>query len=140
MQGGEGLVGISYATSMENIHEGVRRLNDWLSIFKHHLINRPVLRILWAKKLGLVVLLGAETIHIIGSGLNSQKPANRAILDLNGLGWRLVPIHVGIQGNISNIPIRKEIDEGIIPEVVVLFLAPQRALDVVKKSIQVFWR
>ena len=31
MQGGEGLVRISYATSMENIHEGVRRLNEWLS-------------------------------------------------------------------------------------------------------------
>ncbi|RPG74021.1 MAG: pyridoxal phosphate-dependent aminotransferase [Euryarchaeota archaeon TMED248] len=31
MQGGEGLVRISYATSMENIHEGVGRLNKWLS-------------------------------------------------------------------------------------------------------------
>jgi aspartate/methionine/tyrosine aminotransferase len=31
MQGGEGLVRISYATSMENIKEGVRRLKSWLS-------------------------------------------------------------------------------------------------------------
>lgn len=31
MQGGEGLVRISYATSMENIHEGINRLNHWLS-------------------------------------------------------------------------------------------------------------
>ena len=31
MQGGEGLVRISYATSMENIEEGVRRLRSWLS-------------------------------------------------------------------------------------------------------------
>jgi aspartate/methionine/tyrosine aminotransferase len=31
MQGGEGLVRISYATSMENIKEGVRRLKAWLS-------------------------------------------------------------------------------------------------------------
>ena len=31
MQGGEGLVRISYATSMENIHEGINRLNQWLS-------------------------------------------------------------------------------------------------------------
>ena len=30
MQGGEGLVRISYATSMENIEEGVRRLRSWL--------------------------------------------------------------------------------------------------------------
>lgn len=85
------------------------------------------------------LLLGAETIHIIGSGLNSQKPANRAIHDLNGLGWRLVPVHVRDAGaTISNIPIRKEIDEGIIPEVVVLFLAPQRALDVVKQFLYRF--
>ena len=31
MQGGEGLVRISYATSMENIEEGVRRLSKWLN-------------------------------------------------------------------------------------------------------------
>ena len=30
MKGGEGLVRISYATSLENIHEGVRRLRTWL--------------------------------------------------------------------------------------------------------------
>ena len=31
MEGGEGFIRISYATSMENIEEGVRRLNTWLS-------------------------------------------------------------------------------------------------------------
>jgi len=31
MEGGEGLVRISYATSMENIHEGCNRLEKWLS-------------------------------------------------------------------------------------------------------------
>ena len=30
MQGGEGLIRVSYATSIENIHEGVRRLREWL--------------------------------------------------------------------------------------------------------------
>ena len=30
MKGGEGLIRISYATSLENIHEGVRRLKTWL--------------------------------------------------------------------------------------------------------------
>ena len=30
MKGGEGLVRISYATSLENIHEGVRRLRTWI--------------------------------------------------------------------------------------------------------------
>ena len=31
MQGGDGLIRLSYATSLENIHEGIKRLNDWLS-------------------------------------------------------------------------------------------------------------
>ena len=31
MQGGEGLVRLSYATSLENIHEGINRLEQWLS-------------------------------------------------------------------------------------------------------------
>ena len=31
MQSGEGFVRISYATSMENIEEGVRRLSKWLN-------------------------------------------------------------------------------------------------------------
>ena len=30
MKGGEGLIRISYATSLENIHEGVQRLRQWL--------------------------------------------------------------------------------------------------------------
>lgn len=30
MKGGEGLIRVSYATSLENIHEGVRRLKAWL--------------------------------------------------------------------------------------------------------------
>lgn len=30
MKGGEGLIRVSYATSLENIHEGVRRLQAWL--------------------------------------------------------------------------------------------------------------
>ena len=31
MEGGEGFIRISYATSTENIHEGVRRLSEWLN-------------------------------------------------------------------------------------------------------------
>ena len=29
MEGGEGLILVSYATSLDNIHEGVRRLRTW---------------------------------------------------------------------------------------------------------------
>jgi aspartate/methionine/tyrosine aminotransferase len=31
IEGGEGFVRVSYATSTEDIHEGVRRLNEWLN-------------------------------------------------------------------------------------------------------------
>jgi aspartate/methionine/tyrosine aminotransferase len=31
LEGGEGFVRISYATSPENIREGVRRLSEWLN-------------------------------------------------------------------------------------------------------------
>jgi len=82
------------------------------------------------------VLLSSTSIHILGSGLNSDKPANKAIHDLRDRGWRLVPVHPKDAGaTITDIPIRKEIDDGIIPEIVVLFLAPQRALDVVKQFL-----
>ena len=81
-------------------------------------------------------LLSSDSIHIFGSGLNTERPANKAIHDLSGKGWRLVPLHLKDAGaTISNIPIRKEIDEGIIPEIVVLFLAPQIALNVVKQFL-----
>ena len=54
MQGGEGLVRISYATSMENIHEGVRRQMNGYQIFKHHLINLFDFKSLWPKGMRLV--------------------------------------------------------------------------------------
>ena len=31
MKGGEGLIRLSYATSLENIHEGIGRLKQWIS-------------------------------------------------------------------------------------------------------------
>ena len=31
LQGGEGLVRVSYATSLENIEEGISRLQNWLT-------------------------------------------------------------------------------------------------------------
>ena len=35
----------------------------------------------------------AKSIHILGAGLNPERPAHQAIHDLDGKGWRLVPIH-----------------------------------------------
>ena len=81
-------------------------------------------------------VVNAQSIHILGAGLNSARPAHQAIHDLDGRGWRLVPIHPRDAGSsILGRPIRPSIDEGIIPDIVVLFLAPQRAKQAVTKML-----
>ena len=37
-------------------------------------------------------VVNAQSIHILGAGLNSARPAHQAIHDLDGRGWSLVPI------------------------------------------------
>ena len=70
----------------------------------------------------------AQSIHILGAGMNPQRPAHQAIHDLDGRGWRLVPIHPNdAGGSILGRPIRPLIEKGITPQVVVFFLAPERA-------------
>lgn len=70
----------------------------------------------------------AKSIHILGAGLNPDRPAHQAIHDLDGKGWRLVPIHPRDAGGaILGRPIRSSIDESSAPEIVVFFLAPERA-------------
>ena len=74
------------------------------------------------------ILRSATSIHILGAGLNAEKPAHRAIHDLDGRGWRLVPVHPKDAGGaILGRPIRPSLEEGVVPEVVVFFLAPERA-------------
>ena len=82
------------------------------------------------------VVVNAQSIHILGSGLTSTRPAHQAIHDLDQRGWRLVPVHPrDAGGSILGRPIRPAIDEGIVPEVVVLFLAPQRAKQAITKML-----
>lgn len=79
------------------------------------------------------VLKCAKSIHILGAGINSERPAHRAIGDLENSGWRLVPIHpTDAGGSILGRPIRSSIESGIIPEIVVLFLSPQRAKSMIR--------
>ena len=74
------------------------------------------------------ILRSAASIHILGAGLNGERPAHRAIHDLDGRGWRLVPVHPKDAGGaILGRPIRPSLEEGVVPEVVVFFLAPERA-------------
>ena len=78
----------------------------------------------------------AQSIHILGAGLNTDRPANRAIHDLDGRGWRLVPVHPRDAGNsILGRVIRPEIELGIQPDIVVMFLAPARAQTAVMSMI-----
>ena len=53
----------------------------------------------------------ALSIHILGAGLNSTRPAHQAIHDLDSRGWRLVPIHPRDAGKtILGRAIRREIE------------------------------
>jgi len=81
-------------------------------------------------------VINCSTIHIYGAGLNHERPAHAAVRELSELGWACAPIHPrDAGGTISGFPIRPSLDDGIVPEIVVLFLAPQRAQSVVRDLI-----
>ena len=69
------------------------------------------------------LVLKSKFIHILGAGLNSERPAHSAVNDLSERGWNPIPIHPRDAGaSISGYPIRPMIEDGIEPEIVVLFL------------------
>ena len=77
-----------------------------------------------------------SSIHIIGAGLNKERTAHTAVEEISQRGWRVVPVHPRDAGaTISGIPIRSEIEEGVRIEIVVLFLAPKRAREVIRKLL-----
>ena len=79
---------------------------------------------------------GAKFVHVLGAGINPEKPANTAISDLSERGWNPVPVHPRDAGaSIVGFPIRPRIEDGVLPEVVVLFLAPERAREAVKSLL-----
>ena len=82
------------------------------------------------------ILSNTDVIHIYGAGLNSERPAHSAVGELSERGWAIAPLHPRDGGaTIEGFPIRPELDDGIVPKVVVLFLAPERARAVVKNLI-----
>ena len=82
------------------------------------------------------VLPSVDVIHIYGAGLNTERPAHSAVIELKQRGWAIAPIHIKDGGaTIEGFPIRSELDEGLLPKVVVLFLAPERARAVVRNLI-----
>ena len=77
-----------------------------------------------------------KVIHIFGAGLDPEKPAHKAVHELSARGWAVAPIHPRDAGStINGFPIRPNLDEGVVPEIVVLFLAPERARGVVRNLI-----
>ena len=78
------------------------------------------------------VVRSAKVIHIFGAGLNPEKPAHKAVHELSARGWAVAPIHPRDAGStINGFPIRPKLDDGVFPEIVVLFLAPERALSLI---------
>ena len=78
----------------------------------------------------------AKVVHIFGAGLDPEKPAHKAVHELSARGWAVAPIHPRDAGStINGFPIRPNLDEGLSPEIVVLFLAPGRARGVVRNLI-----
>ena len=87
------------------------------------------------------ILSNTEVIHIYGAGLNSERPAHSAVGELSERGWAIAPLHPRDGGaTIEGFPIRPALDDGIVPKVVVLFLAPERARAVVRNLIIRFER
>lgn len=81
-------------------------------------------------------ITSSSVIHIYGAGLNQDRPAHTAVKELSERGWAIAPIHPRDGGaTIDGFPIRPELDSGIIPRIVVLFLAPERARAVVRNLI-----
>ena len=77
-----------------------------------------------------------NSVHIIGAGLNKERTAHTAVGEISQRGWRVVPVHPRDAGaTVSGSPIRFELEDGIELELVVLFLAPERAQKVVKKLL-----
>ena len=81
-------------------------------------------------------ITSASVIHIFGAGINPEKPAHKAVHELSKRGWAVAPIHPKDAGaTINGFPIRPCLDSGVTPEIVVLFLAPERARGVVRSLI-----
>lgn len=81
-------------------------------------------------------VITSTSIHIFGAGLNQQRPAHQAVKEVSHRGWACNPIHPNDGGaTVAGFPIRPSLDEGLVPEIVVLFLAPERARAVVRDLI-----
>ena len=74
-------------------------------------------------------LQSIQTVHVLGAGLRSDRPAHQAFHDAGHLGYRMVPVHPKDAGNtLLGRPIRSQPWQSSEPELFILFLSPDRVL------------
>tara|TARA_B100001113_G_C21072382_1_gene606115 strand:- start:472 stop:1113 length:642 start_codon:yes stop_codon:yes gene_type:complete len=75
-----------------------------------------------------------QTVHIIGAGLNQNRPAHRAFYDTHDKGFRMVPVHPRDAGNtILGRPILPHPWASTDPELFVMFLSPDSVIQELRK-------
>ena len=75
-----------------------------------------------------------QTVHIIGAGLNQNKPAHQAFHDANDKGFRMVPVHPKDAGStILGRPIRPDPWGNENPELFVFFLSASSVIQELRK-------
>ena len=77
-----------------------------------------------------------RSVHVIGAGLNRERPAHRAFIDMKGRGYRMVPVHPRDAGStIQGVPILPNPWASVDPELFVIFLSPERTLGLLRKWV-----
>ncbi len=75
-----------------------------------------------------------RSVHVLGAGLNQDRPAHKAFQDMKGRGYRMVPVHPRDAGNtIHGLPIVPHPWASDKPELFVMFLSPDRTLGLLRK-------
>ena len=75
-----------------------------------------------------------RSVHILGAGLNQDRPAHKAFHDMRGRGYRMIPVHPRDAGStIEGTPIVPHPWASEEPELFVMFLSPVRTIALLRK-------
>ena len=75
-----------------------------------------------------------RSVHILGAGLNQDRPAHKAFHDMRGRGYRMIPVHPRDAGStIEGMPIVPHPWASEEPELFVMFLSPVRTIALLRK-------
>lgn len=77
-----------------------------------------------------------RSVHILGAGLNQDRPAHKAFHDMRGRGYRMIPVHPRDAGStIEGMPIVPHPWASEEPELFVIFLSPVRTIALLRKWV-----